>query len=127
MAVIRPGRYGAEIDGDFVVLLIGARLDKLRYVLSSIGDLGGRRRGMQAMLDALLARPEKGLRREAAAESAAVPAPPARGGLSWSGSRRTVVALQGENGDHGRVRQAVISRLSSPHSVWNEPSLSTRR
>jgi hypothetical protein len=49
----------AEIDGDFVVFLIGARLSKLHAVRSLI-DLGGRR-GMQHMLDHLVAHPEKGL------------------------------------------------------------------
>src|SRR5690348_2300479 len=48
-----------EIEGDFVVFLIGARLDK-RRPLRSIMDLGGRR-GMRHMLDYLVARPEKGL------------------------------------------------------------------
>src|SRR5690348_11520995 len=48
-----------EIEGDFVVFLIGARLDK-RRPLRSIMDLGGRR-GMKHMLDYLVARPEKGL------------------------------------------------------------------
>jgi hypothetical protein len=48
-----------EIDGDFVVFLIGARFDKLHLARSLI-DLGGRR-GMKHMLDYLVARPEKGL------------------------------------------------------------------
>jgi hypothetical protein len=48
-----------EIDGDFVVFLIGARLEKL-HPLRSFADLGGRR-GMRRMLDYLVARPEKGL------------------------------------------------------------------
>jgi hypothetical protein len=48
-----------EIDGDFVVFLIGARLNKL-HLLRSMLDLGGRR-GMTHMLDYLVARPEKGL------------------------------------------------------------------
>ncbi|WP_138758942.1 monooxygenase family protein [Modestobacter altitudinis] len=61
MAEIRTGRYGAEIDGDFVVFLIGARLNKPQHLLASVRDLGGRRRGMQAMLAALVADPEKGL------------------------------------------------------------------
>jgi hypothetical protein len=61
MAGIRTGRYGAEIDGDFVVFLIGARLNSPRHLLASVGDLGGRRRGMQAMLAELMAHPEKGL------------------------------------------------------------------
>ena len=61
MAEIRTGRYGAEIEGDFVVFLIGARLNKPRHLLASARDLGGRRRGMQAMLAELMAHPEKGL------------------------------------------------------------------
>jgi hypothetical protein len=61
MAEIRPGRYGAEIDGDFVVFLIGARLNEPRHVVASLGDLGGRRRGMRAMLESLMADPDKGL------------------------------------------------------------------
>lgn len=61
MGEVRTGRYGAEIDGDFVVFLIGARLNQPRHLLASIADLGGRRRGMRAMLDALVADPEKGL------------------------------------------------------------------
>ena len=48
-----------EIDGDFVVFLIGARFDKL-HLARSLVDLGGRR-GMRHMLDYLVARPEKGL------------------------------------------------------------------
>jgi hypothetical protein len=49
----------AEIEGDFVVFLIGARLSKLQLVQGFM-DLGGRR-GMRHMLDYLVARPEKGL------------------------------------------------------------------
>jgi hypothetical protein len=52
-------RMTAEIDGDFVVFLIGAHFDKLHLARSLI-DLGGRR-GMKHMLDYLVARPEKGL------------------------------------------------------------------
>jgi hypothetical protein len=52
-------RMTAEIDGDFVVFLIGARLEKLRLARSLV-DLGGRR-GMKHMLDYLVAHPEKGL------------------------------------------------------------------
>jgi hypothetical protein len=61
MAEIRRGRYSAEIDGDFVVLLIGPRFNKPWLFAKSLADLGGRRRGMRAMLDELVARPEKGL------------------------------------------------------------------
>ena len=59
MAEIAGRRMSAELDGDFVVFLIGARLDKLHPVQSLI-DLGGRR-GMKHMLDYLVAHPEKGL------------------------------------------------------------------
>jgi hypothetical protein len=52
-------RMRAEIEGDFVVFLIGARLSKLQLVQGFM-DLGGRR-GMRHMLDYLVARPEKGL------------------------------------------------------------------
>jgi hypothetical protein len=52
-------RMTAEIEGDFVVFLIGARLSKLQLVQGFM-DLGGRR-GMRHMLDYLVARPEKGL------------------------------------------------------------------
>jgi Monooxygenase af470-like len=52
-------RMTAEIEGDFVVFLIGATLDK-RHPLRSFIDLGGRR-GMRHMLDYLVAHPEKGL------------------------------------------------------------------
>ena len=60
MAQIAGRRMTAEVDGDFVVFLIGARpTNKLRLVRSMI-DLGGRR-GMKHMLDYLVAHPEKGL------------------------------------------------------------------
>jgi hypothetical protein len=52
-------RQTAEIDGDFVVFLIGARPD-LRHPVRTFLDLGGRR-GMKHMLDYLVARPDKGL------------------------------------------------------------------
>jgi hypothetical protein len=61
MQQIRRGRFGAEIDGDFVVFLIGARLNKPWLAVKSLVDLGGRRHGMQAMLEDLMAHPEKGL------------------------------------------------------------------
>jgi hypothetical protein len=50
----------AEIDGDFVVFLIGARFNNKLEFARSLVDLGGRK-GMKHMLDYLLARPEKGL------------------------------------------------------------------
>ncbi|MGY1618293.1 DUF4188 domain-containing protein [Geodermatophilus sp. SYSU D00691] len=60
MADIRRGRYAAEIDGDFVVLLIGFRFNKPWLALKSFADFGGRR-GMGAMLTYLTEHPEKGL------------------------------------------------------------------
>jgi len=59
MGEVAGRRMMAEIDGDFVVFLIGARLSKLQ-VFQSLIDLGGRR-GMRHMLDYLVERPEKGL------------------------------------------------------------------
>jgi hypothetical protein len=59
MAEVNQGRRTARIDGDFVVFLIGARLDKL-HPFRSLRDLGGLR-GMPYMLKYLSQRPEKGL------------------------------------------------------------------
>ena len=59
MAQTAGRRMMAEIDGDFVVFLIGASPSKLHLVRSLV-DLGGRR-GMKHMLDYLVAHPEKGL------------------------------------------------------------------
>ena len=59
MTQLAGRRMAAEIDGDFVVFLIGASPSKLHLVRSLI-DLGGRR-GMKHMLDYLVAHPEKGL------------------------------------------------------------------
>jgi Domain of unknown function (DUF4188) len=61
MAEIRRGRYAGEIDGDFVVFLIGPRVNKPWRLLQAARDLGEPRRGMKAMLDELMAHPEKGL------------------------------------------------------------------
>ena len=58
---INEGRWTAHIEGDFVVFLIGARFNSKLHLARSLKDLGGRRRGMQAMLDHLVAHPEKGL------------------------------------------------------------------
>ena len=58
-AKINQGRWTAEIDGDFVVFLIGAR-PSLRHLPTSVRDIGGLR-GMKGMLDYLTERPEKGL------------------------------------------------------------------
>jgi len=52
-------RMTVEVEGDFVVFLIGARLS-VRHPLRSFLDLGGRR-GMKHMLDYLVAHPDKGL------------------------------------------------------------------
>jgi hypothetical protein len=58
---INKGRWTAEIEGDFVVFLIGARVNRPLSVLRSMRDLGGRR-GMKHMLDYYLSEhPEKGL------------------------------------------------------------------
>ena len=59
MAKPQQGRFAAQIDGDFVVFLIGARI-RWWNPITGILDLGGRR-GMKHMLDHLMARPEKGL------------------------------------------------------------------
>jgi hypothetical protein len=59
MAEVNQGRRGAGIEGDFVVFLIGARLDRL-HPIRSLRDLGGMR-GMPHMLKYLSERPEKGL------------------------------------------------------------------
>jgi Domain of unknown function (DUF4188) len=59
MTQLARGRMTAEIDGDFVVFLIGFRPNTLN-LLRSLLDVGGRR-GMQHMLDYLVAHPDKGL------------------------------------------------------------------
>lgn len=59
MADVRQGRWTAQIEGDFVVFVIGARLDRVR-ALRSLLDLGGRR-GMPAMLHELSKDPGSGL------------------------------------------------------------------
>jgi hypothetical protein len=59
MGKVRQGRFTAQLDGDFVVFLIGFRPSKLRP-LRSLVDVGGRR-GMQHMLKYLTAHPDKGL------------------------------------------------------------------
>ena len=52
MAEINQGRWTAQIEGDFVVFLIGARI-QARHPLRSLRDLGGLKRGMQGMLSYL--------------------------------------------------------------------------
>ena len=42
MAEVRTGRWMAQIDGDFVVFIIGARPTAF-HLLRSLRDLGGRR------------------------------------------------------------------------------------
>jgi len=59
MADVQQGRWTADIDGDFVVFLIGAR-PSLRHPIRSFKDLGGMR-GMPHMLDYLSQHPEKGM------------------------------------------------------------------
>jgi fumigallin biosynthesis monooxygenase-like protein len=59
MAEVKEGRWTAQIDGDFVVFLIGARLE-LRHPVRSFNDLGGMK-GMQHMLKFLTQHPERGL------------------------------------------------------------------
>jgi hypothetical protein len=60
VADIRKGRWTAEIDGDFVVFIIGARINSKLEAFRVIMDLGGRR-GMNHMLKYLTGHPEKGL------------------------------------------------------------------
>lgn len=58
MANIPGRRMMAQIDGDFVVFLIGARFNSF-HLLQTFRGLGGRR-GMKHMLDCLTAHPGKG-------------------------------------------------------------------
>ena len=60
MADIKQGRWTAEIEGDFVVFIIGARINSKWQAFKSLGDLGGRK-GMNHMLKYLTEHPEKGL------------------------------------------------------------------
>ena len=57
---INQGRWTAEIEGDFVVFIIGARINKPWDFVRAIRDLGGRK-GMNHMLKYLTEHPEKGL------------------------------------------------------------------
>ena len=59
MADVKQGRWMADIEGDFVVFIIGARFEK-RHLLRTLRDLGGRR-GMPHMLKTLSEDPERGL------------------------------------------------------------------
>ena len=60
MADVRQGRWTAEIEGDFVEFIIGARINSIRHAFAALKDLGGRN-GMRGMLDHLMAHPDKGL------------------------------------------------------------------
>ena len=60
MSDVAGRRLTAEIEGDFVVFLIGDRFNSKLQLGRSLLDLGGRR-GMKHMLDYLVAHPEKGL------------------------------------------------------------------
>ena len=60
METVNQGRRGAKIEGDFVVFIIGARINSKRHALKVLTDLGGRR-GMRHMLEYLTDHPEKGL------------------------------------------------------------------
>ena len=60
MAQIAGRRMRAELDGDFVVFLIGARFNSKLHLYRTFLDVGGRH-GMVRMLKYLTAHPEKGL------------------------------------------------------------------
>ncbi len=60
MADIRQGRWTADVDGDFVVFIIGARFNSKLELFKSLMDYGGRK-GMNYMLDYLMEHPERGL------------------------------------------------------------------
>jgi hypothetical protein len=60
MADIKQGRWTADIEGDFVVFIIGARLNVKWRPLRTLMDLGGTK-GMNHMLKYLMEHPEKGL------------------------------------------------------------------
>jgi hypothetical protein len=57
---IRQGRWTAEIEGDFVVFIIGARINSKLQAVRALLDLGGRR-GVNHMLRYLTEHPDKGL------------------------------------------------------------------
>ena len=60
MAEINQGRWTAQVEGDFVVFVIGARI-QASHPLRSLRDLGGFKRGMMGMLKYLGQHPEKGM------------------------------------------------------------------
>ena len=55
---IRPGRWTAEVEGDFVVFVIGATIAPGQDLEDALDDYSG---GMLPMLDHLCAHPELGL------------------------------------------------------------------
>ena len=57
MARVVPGRQTAQIEGDFVVFIIGARVNKKRHLMKALRAIGG----MGKMLKYLSEHPEKGL------------------------------------------------------------------
>jgi hypothetical protein len=57
---LNQGRWTADIEGDFVVFIIAARLNNKLRIRRSLQDLGGRR-GMNHMLQYVVDHPEKGL------------------------------------------------------------------
>ena len=60
MASVKSGRWTTQIAGDFVVFIIGARVNSKWQLFRSLADLGGRR-SLNHMLKYLSAHPEKGL------------------------------------------------------------------
>ena len=93
-------RMMAEIDGDFVVFLIGARFNSF-HLLKTVLALGGRR-GMKHMLDYLVAHPEKGLLGYQLAQAAI---------LTTEGVARRVVAV----GDAIAIHHTCVLGLSYDH------------
>jgi len=57
---VKPGRWTARIDGDFVVLLTGARFNSKWQAVRACADLGGRR-GMDIRSSTSPSTPDKGL------------------------------------------------------------------
>jgi hypothetical protein len=60
VADIKQGRWTAEIEGDFVVFIIGARINSKWQAFKALIDLGGRK-SMNHMLKYLTEHPEKGM------------------------------------------------------------------
>ena len=61
-AEVKQGRWTAEIEGDFVVFLIGARFNRKAKIWSSLKDLSSTRGpAMNRMLKYLVSHPEKGM------------------------------------------------------------------